>query len=90
MIRTGDTVRHIPSGEKWLVAYVQGGLVCACSWPGTRVAEKDCHVIRSAGDQESEDLLKALADTNLNDERKAYAVRELERRRIEREAEAHK
>lgn len=90
MIRTGDTVRHIPSGEKWLVAYAENGFVCACGWPETKVRIEDCELVRACSDQQNQRLLYELADKRDYDSRKAYAVRELERRRIERESEAYK
>ena len=32
-IDTGDTVKHGPTGETWVVAYVQGDRLAWCGWP---------------------------------------------------------
>ena len=42
----GDTVRHIPSGEEWLVAYVRDGKLAACGWPDELVPASDCVLVQ--------------------------------------------
>lgn len=32
-IDTGDTVKHKPTGEEWLVAGVKGDRLMWCGWP---------------------------------------------------------
>lgn len=61
-IDTGDSVRHKPSEEEWLVAYAEGGHVVPCGWPQTIAAEADCVLIRKASDAERLQLLRKMAD----------------------------
>lgn len=75
-MRTGDAVRHKPTGETWLVAWCENGQLCACGWPETIAKEADFVRIREATDEESEALLREMA--HLPDARGAYARRMLE------------
>ncbi len=51
-IRTGDTVLHKPSGEKWLVAYVQGEYLAWCGWPEGEAKLADCELVRACTDEQ--------------------------------------
>lgn len=72
-IDTGDVVRHEPSGEEWLVAFVRGDNLCACGWPCSFTELKHCTLVKKATAQERADLLKQMADMNGDDPRKSYA-----------------
>ena len=51
-IRTGDTVLHKPSGEKWLVAYVQGEYLAWCGGPEGEAKLADCELGRACTDEQ--------------------------------------
>lgn len=72
-IKTGDTVLHRPSGEKWLVAYADCGIVCPCGWPETIAKESDCQLLDSATEEERIDLLREMAEKHSHDSRWSYA-----------------
>lgn len=76
-IDTADHVKHIPSGEFWLVAYVEGGWLCACGWPCELVPVEDCELIQKAAPGEREKLLRDMADMGGSDPRRFYAQRKL-------------
>lgn len=67
-MRAGDTVKHRPSGETWLVACVtDDGAFFACGWPETRAQQSDADVIEEASDEECLDVLRrftAMRDTS--------------------------
>ena len=73
-IDTGDTVFHIPSGETWVVAYVQGPHLSWCVWPGGLAIVTDCRIVRKALDEERRRLLHELAGMGSpSDHRQQYA-----------------
>lgn len=76
-IDTGDTVRHTPTGEDWLVAYVANELLCACGWPCTLVPINECTLTEKATQEEKQKLLQQLAAMSGDDPRRAYARRVL-------------
>ena len=52
MIRTGDIVRHGPSGETWLVAGVLDDRIAWCGWPEGTALVADCTLIQACNDAE--------------------------------------
>ena len=78
--RTGDVVRHIPSGEKWLVAWADTSEVVCCGWPESIAKASDCHLERAATDEEHLDLLKRIASSGRPSYRGARCREELARR----------
>ena len=62
-IRPNDIVRHIPSGEKWIVcgvSYEQDELV-PCGYPFPSLAKiSDCELIEARGLPQTEEMRKAL------------------------------
>lgn len=50
--RCGDSVRHEPTGEDWLVAYSEGEHLAPAGWPDSRALLSDCRVIRRCTDEE--------------------------------------
>lgn len=60
-IRTGDTVLHKPSGEKWLVAYVQGEYLAWCGWPEGEARLADRERIRACTDEKHWNLVREIA-----------------------------
>lgn len=73
MIDTGDTVFHKPSGEKWVVACVEGKHLSWCGWPEGTADVNDCELIQKATEEEREELIKQLAKLESPDHRGIYA-----------------
>lgn len=61
-IRTGDTVRHRPSDEEWIVAFADytTGKLAPCGWPGCLAEIADCDLLESCPDIEHEALVETL------------------------------
>lgn len=79
-MRTADHVLHKPSGETWVVAYVEGDDLVACGWPLTMVPVSDCELVKAATDEDNEKLLKKMSVMLRSDPRCYYAKAELLRR----------
>lgn len=73
--RTGDHVVHRPTGETWVVAYVDGDRLSWCGWPEGRADVADCERVHVATDDEHAALVREIAAV-ANDHR-AGAVRRL-------------
>lgn len=43
-MRTGDHVLHKPSGETWVVAFVDGDDLAWCGWPNGLARTSDCEL----------------------------------------------
>ena len=80
-IDTGDEIRHEPSGEDWLVAFVENGLLWAVGWPCTAAKLSDCKLTEKATPERRQQLLLDLSAMSSgdygNDPRKEYARRRL-------------
>ena len=47
--QAGDVVRHIPTGEKWLLIVDEhDGRVVPGGWPDTRAEAKDCVLVKAS------------------------------------------
>lgn len=75
---TGDVVLHKPSGEHWVIAYVEGEQVCCCGWPKTYAPVRDCNLVKIATSEERLELLRKMADMAAPDTRRTYARHRLE------------
>lgn len=73
-IDTGDTVRHVPSDEEWLVAFVENGRLCACGWPCSFVPLTDCVLLEKASTVKRDNLLQDMANISGDDPRRSYAL----------------
>lgn len=60
-MRTGDTVRHIPSGQTWTVAWADEHDVMPCGWPEGYARPSDCVVIETCSDEEHWKLVREIA-----------------------------
>ena len=79
--RTADVVFHKPTGERWVVAFVQNGKLFWCGWPLGCADLSNCTIVKKATDEEYEKLLKEMANMNDNrDPRYQYAIAEYKRR----------
>ena len=52
MLRCGDHVRHIPSGEVWVVAWADDKKLCAAGWPEAIVDVDSCVCIKRSTEAE--------------------------------------
>ena len=80
-IDTGDSVLHGPTGERWVVAYVDGDRLAWCGWPPGEAALSDCKLIQKASPEYRDKLLHDMAEMRLEpesyDRRKSYAMQRL-------------
>lgn len=60
-IDTGDTVYHGPSGEYWVVAYVEGNKLAWLGWPEGEADLADCKLIAKCTPEFREDTLKNMS-----------------------------
>lgn len=72
-IDTGDVVTHRPTGEEWLVAYVDGDRLAWCGWPAGEAALADCVLTRKATPEQRDELLRQMASINAPDPRRSHA-----------------
>ena len=74
-IDTEDHVHHAPSGEDWVVAYVEGGRLAWCGWPQGEAHVSDCTLLVKATTEQRDKLLREMAGEmcNDNDPRTRYA-----------------
>lgn len=76
IIRAGDIVHHEPTGEDWVVAYVDGEYLAWCGWPEGEAKLSDCWLKKSCTDKEH---LKWLRDiSKASGKRGDHAKRALE------------
>ena len=83
-IRTGDSVFHRPSKQKWLVAYAdyEQGILAWCGWPPGHARIEDCDLLEQCSDEESHKTLVRLSRMRVDerdgwDHRKSYATEAL-------------
>lgn len=77
MIDTGDIVKHIPTGEKWVVACVIGNKLSWVGYPEGQSNLSDCELLESADENERKKLLTEMANSLSNDHRTIYAKNRL-------------
>ncbi|MDE2098643.1 MAG: hypothetical protein KGL39_15420 [Patescibacteria group bacterium] len=80
-IDCGDTVKHEPTGETWLVAHVDGDRLAWCGWPPGEAELADCTLVRKATAEERLRLLRRIADSRCRengDRRQGIVRRRLE------------
>lgn len=65
-IDTGDKVHHAPTGEDWLVAFVEGENLVPLGWPQTIAKLADCTLLEKATQEDRamwrKDLLRLSTD----------------------------
>lgn len=74
-IDTADEVFHEPTGETWLVAYVDGKRLAYCGWPSGIAELKDCTLTRKATLQERLALLASMAAMDYGSDHRAVFAR---------------
>lgn len=60
-MRSGDTVLHRPSGEKWSVAFVDADELVPRGWPLSYAKLSDCELLKSCDDETHAVVLRDLA-----------------------------
>jgi hypothetical protein len=60
-MRTGDSVKHIPSGETWTVAWADQDDIISHGWPQRFVRREDCELIESCSDEDHWELVEKIA-----------------------------
>lgn len=60
-LRAGDIVHHEPTGEDWVVAYVDGEYLAWCGWPAGEARLSDCRLTKPCSDEEHIDWLRQIA-----------------------------
>jgi uncharacterized protein YodC (DUF2158 family) len=60
-MKTGDTVIHKPSGQRWIVAYVDGDYMSWCGWPDGEALASDCEVVKICSNAEHVALLEEIS-----------------------------
>jgi hypothetical protein len=77
-------VKHLPSGETWVVAWADDSELMPCGWPEGFAKISDCELIESCSDEDHWKLVGEIADMP-NDPgrrsiRKAYCFALLDQR----------
>ena len=49
-VRCGDVVRHIPSGDDWIVAWAEGDRLAPAGWPESTAPIADCEMVSRIDD----------------------------------------
>jgi len=71
VFRTGDVVKHNPSGETWVLAWGNEQEVIACGWPETVAKPSDCTLVVAATDEAHRKLVLEIAGKRNDDLRKS-------------------
>lgn len=72
-IDTGDTVHHGPTGEDWLVAFVDGDKLSPLGWPETVAKLADCTLLKKATPEDRAMWQKDLLRLPVSDVRGRWA-----------------
>ena len=79
VIKPGDTVYHKPTGERWVVSFVQDGRLSWIGWPEGYADLSDCVLVKSCSFEESFNMMRHLASRRGGDSRTRYAKWLMER-----------
>ncbi len=77
-IDTGDVVKHRPTGEEWIVAYVDGPHLSWLGWPPGLALVADCRLVKKATAAERVGLLRELAHSQHHSSARARETLERE------------
>lgn len=73
--RAGDTVKHLPSEEEWVLAVDEtNGYVYPCGWPLSRANAKDCVIVEKATDDKRMSMLEDWTARSYSDDRTRIAL----------------
>jgi hypothetical protein len=79
-VKSGDTIKHRPTGENWVVAAMSPDgkeLVCA-GWPETVTSVENCELVKSCSDAEHREMLIEVTRTCAEQLRGSWARKEME------------
>lgn len=79
-MRAGDHVKHLPTGEEWVVAYVDGDDLAWCGWPDGLARVSDCVLTFEVNDAGHRKWLEEIAASK-SGRRARHAQAELDRLR---------
>lgn len=71
-IEIADHVKHIPSGEEWIVARVDDKYLWPCGWPESREMKKDCVLIKKSSQESRYKLIEELKKLPATEARHYY------------------
>lgn len=78
-IDAADIVKHLPTGEEWLVAFVRDDRLWWVGWPQGFASVHDCVLVEKATPEARQQLLRAMASMSEQDDPRArYAVQRLQ------------
>lgn len=76
--KAGDRIKHVPSGEEWIVACdEENGDVICCGWPETIAKWSDCVLEEAATPEGRRKLLEDVARSCAGQLRGSRASRQL-------------
>jgi protein gp37 len=70
--REGDEVKHIPSGETWVLAAVRDDDVIPAGWPCAIEKASECELVKAATDKQHATMVKNILDMDGDDIRKRW------------------
>ena len=73
-MRAGDRVKHGPTGETWIVAYVDGDYMAWCGWPEGEAKVSDCTLTETCSDDEHRKRLEEIAKSSGKRAQRAQAA----------------
>jgi hypothetical protein len=73
-MRAGDIVLHRPTGERWVVAYVDGDYLAWCGWPEGEARVADCDLVEAVSDAKHREWLERIAASSGRRARMAAAA----------------
>lgn len=71
-IEIADHVKHMPSGEEWIVARVNDLYVWPCGWPESMAMKIDCVLIKKSSQESRDKLIEELKKLPATDARHYY------------------
>lgn len=74
-MRAGDTVLHLPSGERWIVRIVDGRDVWPCGYPESLGRLKDCYLETACSDEKHKAMLERCIQRGFHSQ---LAIRQLQ------------
>jgi hypothetical protein len=80
-LRAGDTVRHRPTGETWVLAYAKGDRIAWSGWPPGEAEAADCELVEAATDAQHRAALEAWAALDGRDHAGFHDSRHIECKR---------
>lgn len=83
IISTGDIVKHIPTGEEWVVAFNENGRLSPCGWPESLAETSDCVLVEKATDEKRIELEQRLLNLPSFDIRGSWARRNIKKLEVE-------